>query len=322
MPHLLLAFDGSPAAANAIAAAGRLMPGARATVVTVRDSWRALEHVALARVAMPDSIIVPAVHELEAEAESGARRVAEEGRALAAAAGLGAVARVQPADTPSRGLCDAAEELHADAIVCGASGHGGVYRAVLGTTADHLLHHAPVPVLIVPPDWEPDRGPLLIGYDGSESAKDAIRTAARLFPGRPALIAHAWAAPLESSYAGNALLATPADEVQEVAQTLVAMFAAAAADLTEEGVALAAQAGLAADHLELRSTKRAWRPLEAAAREQSASVIIVGCRGRGAVASTVLGSVSSGLAHNATVPVLIVRRPSDHVAVGERAGTA
>ena len=306
-PHLLLADDGSPAAAEAIAAAARLVPGARATVVTVCEPWIDLERAAMARIALPDSIIVPAARELRAELESAARRIAEEGRDRAAAAGLDAVARVQESISPSRGLCDAARELRADAIVCGASGHGGVYRAVIGTTTGSLLHHAPVWVLVVPPDGKPANGPVLIGYDGSAQAKDAIRAAGKLFPGRRALIAHAWSAPLESSYAGSALPATPADEVQEVAQTLVAMFEAAAADLTEEGVALAAQAGLTADPLELRSTRRAWRPLEAAAREHRAAVIVVGSRGRGTARATVLGSVSSGLAYNATVPVLVVR---------------
>jgi nucleotide-binding universal stress UspA family protein len=315
-PQLLLAYDGSPAAAEAIAAAGRLAPGAHATVVTVRDSWLALEHAAMTRIALPDSILVPAVREFEADVESGARRVAEEGRGLAAAAGLDAQARVQPADTPSRGLMDAASAVHADAIVCGTSGHGGVYRAVLGTTAGHLLHHAPLPVLIVPPQEEPSDGPLLIGYDGSEYAKDAIRTAGRLFAERRALIAHAWMSPMEHSYAGSALLGTPLDEIHDVAQSLADMFAAQAADLLDGGTIIARDAGLDPEPLDLEWTHGAWRALETAAREHHAAAIVAGCRGRGAVASTVLGSVSSGLAHNATVPVLIVRRPSDHVRDG------
>ena len=40
-------------------------------------------------------------------------------------------------------------------------------------------------------------------------------------------------------------------------------------------------------------------------------MIVVGSRGRGAIASTVLGSVSSGLVHNADVPVLVVPDPAD-----------
>ena len=38
-------------------------------------------------------------------------------------------------------------------------------------------------------------------------------------------------------------------------------------------------------------------------------MIVTGARGRGALASTLLGSVSSGLVHNAEAPVLVVREP-------------
>jgi nucleotide-binding universal stress UspA family protein len=38
-------------------------------------------------------------------------------------------------------------------------------------------------------------------------------------------------------------------------------------------------------------------------------VIVAGSRGRGALGSTVLGSVSAGLVHNAELPILIIREP-------------
>ena len=57
----------------------------------------------------------------------------------------------------------------------------------------------------------------------------------------------------------------------------------------------------------IESSPGAWRALAATARAEEAAVIVAGCRGRGALASTVLGSVSSGLVHNAEVPVLVVR---------------
>ncbi|CAN5626553.1 hypothetical protein BH23ACT3_BH23ACT3_12630 [soil metagenome] len=49
---------------------------------------------------------------------------------------------------PGPTICDMAEELGAHVIVMGSSGHGGLRRAVLGSVSDHVVRHAPCPVLI------------------------------------------------------------------------------------------------------------------------------------------------------------------------------
>jgi nucleotide-binding universal stress UspA family protein len=43
----------------------------------------------------------------------------------------------------------AAEELDADLIVIGHSGHSGVWGLFLGTTAEKVSRHAPCSILIV-----------------------------------------------------------------------------------------------------------------------------------------------------------------------------
>jgi nucleotide-binding universal stress UspA family protein len=44
-----------------------------------------------------------------------------------------------------------ADEVSAQAIVIGSRGRGGIKRAVLGSVSDHVLRHAPCPVLVTGP---------------------------------------------------------------------------------------------------------------------------------------------------------------------------
>jgi len=46
-------------------------------------------------------------------------------------------------------ICDLAASLPAAVVVIGSRGHGGLRRAVLGSVSDHVVRHAPCPVLIV-----------------------------------------------------------------------------------------------------------------------------------------------------------------------------
>jgi nucleotide-binding universal stress UspA family protein len=46
---------------------------------------------------------------------------------------------------------EAADEAQVDAVVCGTRGLGGLQGALLGSVSKELLHHARVPVVVVPP---------------------------------------------------------------------------------------------------------------------------------------------------------------------------
>jgi nucleotide-binding universal stress UspA family protein len=81
----------------------------------------------------------------------------------------------------------------------------------------------------------------------------------------------------------------------------------AAAAVVEEGAGLAGEAGLDASGEAIESGSGAWRALAEVASERGAAVIVAGSRGLRGMASTILGSVSSGLVHNAELPALIVR---------------
>jgi nucleotide-binding universal stress UspA family protein len=305
--RLLIAYDGSEAAAGAIHTAAQIIPSARATVAHVRNPPLALEHAALARIAVPDDVIAAAATQYEQAAQEHATELAERGRAIAAGAGLEATAQVCTGTTAWRALARAAQDAHADVIVCATRGQGPFSRSVLGSTSSSLLHHADTPILVVPPGGGDLGGPVLIGYDESDGARAAIALAARLVPGRPAIVVHAWSSPVQRSFAGSALLAVPLPELNEVARDLDGVFAGEAEDIAGAGAALAREHGVQARPWTVESPPGAWRGLSATAQSSGAALIVVGSRGRGAVGSAILGSVSAGLVHNADVPVLVVR---------------
>jgi len=303
----LIAYDGSDYAGGAIGAAARLLPGAEAHVVHVRGAPLSLGQSRIARVALPDQVIASAAEKHERAVREEAAAVAERGAAIAREAGLEATAAVQEAESPWRGVCEAAAEPSPDVVVTGSRGQGGLTRAYLGSTSTSLLHQAPCPVLVVPPG-EPDvSGPALIGFDGSDGARAAVRTAARLLSGRPAVVLHAWRSPVRRSRAGSALLSAPLDELAEIAGDLDEVFAAEAREVADAGAGLARELGLDATARAAESADAGWRALAAAAEAERAAVIVVGSRGRGAIRSSVLGSVSAGLVHNAERPVLVHR---------------
>jgi nucleotide-binding universal stress UspA family protein len=48
---------------------------------------------------------------------------------------------------PAQALLDTAKD--ADLLVVGSRGHGGFTEALLGSVSQHVVHHAPCPVVVV-----------------------------------------------------------------------------------------------------------------------------------------------------------------------------
>jgi nucleotide-binding universal stress UspA family protein len=304
---LLIAYDGSSDANAAIRAAGELFPSARAVVVTVRREPITLERAGnAALIAVPREVLAGGVAALNDAARREAEETAADGARVAAATGLVAEPKVVASGSPWRGLWRVADEIEADVIVCGSRGMGAFSRAVVGSTSTALLHHAGRPVLVVPGGAGELDGPLIVGYDGSESARAAVVCAARLFDGREAIVVHVWESTIRHSLSGRAISLLPNEEIRAVIADVDAYFRDVARDAAGQGAALAHERGLQARPEAVEASGAAWRGLLATARTASAAAVIAGARGRGAMASTVLGSVTSGLVHNADLPVLVI----------------
>ena len=308
---LLIAFDGSAAAEAAVRAAGALFPGARATVLTIQEpAISAMTAFRVGGALMSPELVERSLTELERELVADAEAAAADGVRLAEAAGLIAKPAVAAGERQPWGpILAAAAERSADVVVCGTRGHGAVARSVLGSTSSSLLHHAGRAVLVVPEADVPRDGPVLVAYDGSPAADEAVAAAGRLLPGRRALVVHAWESPLRHSLSGRALSGVPVTEVGEFTKDLETWLRETAEATVADGVELAKKAGLQASGEAVESSSTAWRVLTAAAETRDATVIVAGSQGHGGVASVLLGSVSAGLVHHAERPVLIVRAP-------------
>jgi nucleotide-binding universal stress UspA family protein len=53
--------------------------------------------------------------------------------------------------SPAHAIVQAATEAKAEAVVCGTRGLGGLQGVLLGSVSKELVHHAHVPVVVVPP---------------------------------------------------------------------------------------------------------------------------------------------------------------------------
>jgi nucleotide-binding universal stress UspA family protein len=149
---VLIATDGSDAAvAAAHSAIGLLRPGARVVLAVVIPEMADPE-------ADAGGFEGPLMTEEEAEHEwESANDTGEEALGRTTSQMSGEVEeRVIPSDaSPGSAIVHCAEEIDADLVVVGASGKGLFKRLFSGSVSDHVVHHAPCPVLVIRSDHAP-----------------------------------------------------------------------------------------------------------------------------------------------------------------------
>lgn len=191
---------------------------------------------------------------------------------------------------PAAELFQRATETQARLLVAGTAGYAGLDRLLIGSVASELAARAPCPLIAVTRGTVlAERGPVIAGYDGSEDSLRAARHAAALAAGlqRSLVLLHV----------------ANGDERVDITPELADELAGAALrELREDP---------ARPPLDLQVTVAVEEgdPVEVlaqVARERSAALIVTGTRGRGALRSALLGSVSAGLVHAAGRPVAVI----------------
>jgi nucleotide-binding universal stress UspA family protein len=147
-------------------------------------------------------------------------------------------------------------------------------------------------------------GPLILCYDGSIDARNAIRRAGALFAGRRALVVTVWEPPTLPGSLGFAGESAGMFNLVELNR--------AAADegsrLADEGVCIAQEVDLRAEPVAIESAGPVWKSIVDLADRDDAATIVMGSRGLTGLRALLLGSVSSAVVHHADRPTLIVRQ--------------
>jgi nucleotide-binding universal stress UspA family protein len=142
---VLLCTDGSDAAIEALRACRPLLASAERTILVTVQS------------AVDPQAEAGSGFTLKASSSDQDEQIVTEGDRLAkqhldrtvSALGLGDDLELTAiVGRPGQAICDLAASLPASVVVMGTSGHGGVRRAFVGSTSDHVIRHATCPVLV------------------------------------------------------------------------------------------------------------------------------------------------------------------------------
>jgi nucleotide-binding universal stress UspA family protein len=196
----------------------------------------------------------------------------------------------------ARGLHEVARNEAATFLVVGSSHYGPLGRVLLGGSAELVLEGAPCAVAVAPRDFRTRAAldPRVIGvaYDGSPSARDALRLGAQLADLSGATLRIVGIRPRAGE---GALLRAPGTELDD----------AAIAEAEAEAVQLA-QGASAIDSLVVEGDP-AMSLL--GQTEGEVGLMVAGSRGRGSLRRALLGSVSTALVRRAKCPVIVVPQP-------------
>ncbi len=175
----------------------------------------------------------------------------------------------------------------AEMVVVGSRSRSRMSAAVLGSVATAVAAKAPCPVVVV--RGERRTGPIVVGTDGSPDSEDAVLFAFEEASrnGQPLRVVYCWQPPAEQ-----------AASIDRAKALLKSWLAESLAAYRDKYPMVKVRASVAEGRASTRLIKMS----------KTASLVVVGSRGRGGVTGLLMGSVSQSLLHHADSPVAIVRR--------------
>jgi len=289
--HLVVGFDGSPPAGEAVAwaaaEANLLDADLHIVLAAFYPAWIAQSGDLAPGVPQP---LVAAVEGARHEAERLAAKTLDRSRVTSQIVN----------DNAGSALTKASET--AAAVVVGHRGRGAVTSALLGSVSVATVTHARCTVVVVrgAPGPRPAPRVVIVGVDGSSSSDKAVEYAAAFAARRHAPL-HVVAAWQEAPVMGWESVYWEAKVLQEWEQTMAAQAEKVAATAAE-------QVRRAHPGLEVTAEAVNDRPIDALVRGSAdAELVVVGARGLGGFQRLLLGSVSRGVLHRASSSVAVVR---------------
>ncbi len=194
-------------------------------------------------------------------------------------------------------------------IVMSTHGRSGLGRVVWGSVADYVLHHTPVPMVLIPRSidvhWNDMQRPrFVVPLDGSALSEEALHTAedlAHAFGGQIELIQaiepNTWILEAGDPWASYSFEPTAFDLESQQTSSAGKYLDGIANHLNQKGVT--ASVSIIPGH--------PASVVRQAARDNHAAAIIMATHGRGGPSRLLMGSVTDAVVRTARVPVFVIR---------------
>jgi len=219
------------------------------------------------------------------------------GEARAAAPGV-AISGTARLGSPGPALLEASRT--AAVLVVGNRGHGGFGGLMLGSVGQYVATHARCPIIVVRGKVDTADGPVVVGADASEHADHTLSVAFEEAARRKAPLIAIRAYQLPVPYGVMAMSTLPYDP-EALKHTEAEALSNAVRPWREKYPEVKVETLVA-----LGSAGRVLVDVSS-----SAGLVVVGSHGHGAIAGTLLGSISLQVLHHADCPVLVARPVAD-----------